>query len=150
MERAKKVTLVEDTPPVPRRKTPKKTDGGVLRKQKEALSLSPDSLVVDNSYPRSTSEQSLKSVKAAAYQVNSGERRQFPSDEYYAVWRKAPQDEDYEGPDVYQLLIGLRSHMKPEWEAIVNRAGSRRNKTGESSQIDGDPFASDADDEDDE
>ena len=136
MERATKVILVEGTPPVPRRKPrAPKVENNILRDQKEALRLSPDSLVVDNSYPRETYEESLRSAKSAAYVVNSGERKAWPRDTYYAIWRTVevtPDEGDEDsGKDnrVVQLLIGLRSHIKPEWEAAVNRAGSRLSKT---------------------
>jgi len=121
MERAQKVIMVEQAPPAPKRAKAKKSENSFLADQKEALRIAPDSLVVDNSYPRSTAEQSLKSVKAAAYQVNVGERRAWPSDEYYAIWRQSPDN-----PDVYQLLIGKRSYLKEEWAGVVNRAGSRK------------------------
>jgi hypothetical protein len=148
MERAQQVIMVEEVPPVPRRKTAKKSDGSVLLKQKQGLEVSPNSLVVDNSYPRDSAEESLKSVKAAAYQVNVGERRSWPKDKYYAIYRQSPDN-----PEVYQLLIGLRSHIKEEWAAYVNRAGSRRKKVTEHTQVTtaDDPFVdSTPDDEDDD
>lgn len=162
MQRATKVIVVEGTPPVPRRKSaPKKAEPNILQEQKEALRLSPDSLVVDNSYPKENYAQSLAAAKAAMYVVNSGARKAWPSDTYYAIWRDAPEpstvvDEGEEKPKVVQLLIGLRSHIKPEWEEIVNRAGSRKAKaSGESKPdandadkapaTDEDPFADDED-----
>lgn len=141
MERTQEVIMVEETPPVPRRKKARKSDGSVLAKQKLALDTSPSQLVVDNSYPRDSAEESLKSAKAAMYQVNVGERRSWPSDKYYAIYRQSPAD-----PAVYQLLIGLRSHMKEEWATYVNRAGSRKKSGTALTQVDSvqqdDPFVS--------
>lgn len=140
MERAKKVIVVSSAPPAPQRKKPKANS--LLEEQKKVLELTPDSFVVDNSYPRATSEASLRSVKTAAYQVNIGERRAWPNSTYYAVWRKSPDDDKSpDEPDVYQLLIGRRDHMKEEWAATVNRAGSRKRPSGDTTDAaSSDPF----------
>lgn len=119
MERPTKVIPVSDTPPVPRRGQSRSSE--ILKKQKEQLALSPDILVVDNSYPRATRKESLQSAKNAMYQLNSGQRKAFPSDTYYAIWRWSP-----DSPDTAQILVGLRTHIKEEWIRIVNRAGSRK------------------------
>lgn len=136
MERATKVTVVETTPPVPTRRVAKQPEPSLVEEQKKALKISPDSLVADNSYPKETYELSLKSAKAAAYVVNSGKRKSWPNDEYYAIWRVRPDtvttDSDGEEVKVVQILIGKRSHIKPEWEPIVGRAGSRKASSSES------------------
>lgn len=135
MERAKKVTLVESAPPAPRTKKAEKAENTVLAGQKKALDLSPEQLVVDNSYSRGTYEESLKSVKSAAYVVNTGQRKAWPKDKYYGIYRVHPDD-----PTATQLLIGLRTHIKPEWEDIVNRAGSRVKPATEDAPAADDPF----------
>ena len=135
MERAKRVTMVESAPPAPRTKKAKSRENTVLASQKQALELAPDSLVVDNSYNRETAEASLRSVKSAAYQVNVGQRKAWPKDKYYAIWRQNPDN-----PNVYQLLIGLRENIKEGWADIVNRAGSRRKPSEEASPEDADTY----------
>lgn len=145
MERAQGVIMVEKAPPAPRRAKPKKSENRVLADRKAALELAPHSFIVDSSYPRETVEQSLKSVKAAAYQVNVGERKAWPSDEYYAIWRENPDDKQ-----VYQLLIGKRTHLDEEWEDIVSRAGSRKTKKPGSDEMEGDLYTEESSDEADE
>ncbi len=111
-----------------------------MAQQKAFLREYPDMRVVDNSYPRETEEQAVKSVKKAMYILNRGGRPAWPSDQYYAIWQWAPQEAgEAEGdgeakPRVPQLLIGNRSHIEEvgeEWMRIINGAGSRLAKKKE-------------------
>lgn len=153
MERPTKAIPAAVPPPPTRRRAKKKTrTNDVLAQQKAFLREYPDMRVVDNSYPRETEAQALKSVKAAMYQVNSGGRVEWPNDQFYAIWQWAPEEvgkvEDGEEPKprVPQLLIGNRSHIEEvgeEWMKIISGAGSRlpkkKNEEGEESVSD-DPF----------
>lgn len=161
MERpTKAIPAANVPPPPPGRKSAKKARvSDVLTQQKAFLREYPDMRVVDNSYPRETEEQALKSVKAAMYQVNSGSRREWPNDQFYAIWQWAPQEagEVEEGeeakPRVPQLLIGNRSHIEvvgETWMKIINRAGSRLTKKGSTKgeAVSDDPFATEDSEED--
>ena len=148
MERPTKAIPAAVPPPPARSRAKKKPRSNVvLAQQKAFLREYPEMRVVDNSYPRETEAQALKSVKAAMYQVNSGGRAEWPSDQYYAIWQWAPQElsedeSDEAKPRVPQLLIGNRSHIEEvgeTWMKLINGAGSRKNSKG-SSEVSDDPF----------
>lgn len=117
------VMVTEVTPPPSRAPKAKSKNLQLVEAQKQLLEINPSALVADNLYPRATAEESLASVKAAMYTFNRGGRRHFPADKYYAIWQDSAED-----PNVKQLMIGLRSHMHPDWESKVNGAGSRSKK----------------------
>lgn len=145
MLRPTKLITVSEAPPPPERASSKTKRSTVVADQKEQLRLSPETLVVDCSYDRGTADKSIKSAKTAMYNFNIGGRKHFPADTYYAIWRSCPDD-----PNVTQLLIGLRSHMKEEWRKIVEGAGSRTrrtesNTTPDAGASDDGPFGDDED-----
>lgn len=145
MARVSEVIMIE-VPEVPERRKRKVTRSSVLDKKKNALSNAPRGLIVDSEYDgKGDPAKAEKSAYNAAYQVNAGERQEWPADVYYGVYRKSPDE-----TGVWQLAIGLREHMAPEWAEIVNKAGSRKRKEAEeqdvSDAVPSDPF----EDEDDE
>jgi hypothetical protein len=73
---------------------------------------------------------SLKAVIDAAFRVNSGQRKDWPSDRYYAVYEFTIDDEAISDSNSGQwlLLIGLKEHAPAGWESIINAPGSRKRR----------------------
>lgn len=111
--------VVRKTPPGP----------GEYGTKVEALEANPEDVVVDARFSR------RKSVEDAAFRVNSGKRRDWPNDRFYACWEfnaegvGATEDE---GPVAtmgrWELLIGYKEHMPEIWRPIVEAPGSRRRR----------------------
>lgn len=124
--RVQKVIMIEaPEPPAPkRRKRP--TSSALLEEKREALHKVPTQFVVDSFYDGGGDlKKAEKAARTAAYQVNLGERQEWPGNVYYGIYRLSPEG------DAYQLAVGLREYMDPGWAEFVSRAGSRKKKSGE-------------------
>lgn len=129
--RVQEVIVIETPePPAPRARKRQKSSAA-LEKKKAALEAAPSGFVVDSYYDGGGDlQKAQQSARNAAYQVNVGERQEWPAATYYGVFRISPKG------DRAELAIGLREHMAPEWEDFVNRAGSRKNKAQDSDDVD--------------
>lgn len=107
--------------------------------QKEALAARPRETVVDARYATE------KSAREAAFRVNNGERKKWPSSHYYAIWEfnGGGVDSETEGdagggkPEgdadkPWELLIGIREYMPKGWAEVVNAPGSRKGRGSDS------------------
>jgi hypothetical protein len=118
MARVQEVVL-RKTPPGP----------GEYGTKMDALEANPEEVVVDARFSR------RKSVEDAAFRVNSGKRRDWPNDRFYACWdfnaEGVGATED-EGPVAtmgrWELLIGDKRYMPEVWRPIVEAPGSRRRR----------------------
>lgn len=102
---------------------------GEYATQKEALEANPKDTVVDAVF---SSEQS---AREAAFRVNGGERKKWPSDRYYAIWdynkdADGDTEDGGEGDMIgrWELLIGIKEHMPKGWVSVVNAPGSRKGR----------------------
>lgn len=111
--------VVRKTPPGP----------GEYGTKLDALEANPEDVVVDARFAR------RKSVEDAAFRVNSGRRRDWPSDRFYACWGYNPEesgetDDGGPAPTVgrWELLIGEKRFMPEIWRSVVEAPGSRRRR----------------------
>lgn len=144
MARVSEVIMIE-VPEVPARRKRKETRSSVLEKKKTALANAPRGLIVDSVYEGGGSPaKAEQSARNAAYQVNAGERKEWPAESFYGVYRESPEANE---AGVWQLAIGLREHMHPDWAEFVGRAGSRKRKKAEEGEatdaVPSDPFEDD-------
>jgi len=97
----------------------------------QALAAEPDKTVVDARF------STLKAVEDAAFRVNSGARKEWPSDRYYAAYEFTLDDEAIaeSGSGQWLLLIGLKEHAPDAWKPVINAPGSRKRR--KSSEEDG-------------
>lgn len=97
---------------------------GVYTTKLQALAVDPTKTVVDARF------DTLKAVEDAAFRVNSGQRKDWPNDKYYAAFDYDIADESIEGSSAgkWLLLIGLREHAPVGWEPVINAPGSRKRR----------------------
>lgn len=100
--------------------------------QESALAAEPHRPIVDARFP------TREKAKNAAYRVNDGDAKRWPSDKYFAIFAPNPEpkgetDADGNVSDAWEVLISPRSQGIPEaWVREVNAPGSRRkNRDGE-------------------
>lgn len=86
--------------------------------KQEALEKSPRETVVDGTFA------SQDKVRSAAFRVNSGQRKDWPSSRYYAMWDLNVDAANPEEP--WELLIGIKRYMPPAWDPVVSAPGSRK------------------------
>lgn len=103
---------------------------------KLALAANPTQTVVDGEY------FTERSAKLAADRVNADDRAAWPRDTYYGVWGFDPDAtgekfvlnkengvrERVVVKGMWQLQVGLRSHLPEMWRRKVNGPGSRRRR----------------------
>jgi hypothetical protein len=94
----------------------------------QALAAEPTKTVVDAVF------DTRKAVEDAVFRVNSGQRKVWPNDRYYAAFDFSIDDEGLEEgkSGQWELLIGLREHAPPGWEPIINAPGSRKRRKASS------------------
>lgn len=115
MARVKKV-LLRPVPPGP----------GEYSKPIEALEANPTEVVVDANFP------SQKAAEAAAFRINSGKRKDWPSSRYYGIYAfnaeavGDPEDGGSAEMGRWELLVGIKDHMPEVWRKVVEAPGSRK------------------------
>lgn len=125
MARVKKV-LLRPVPPGP----------GEYSKPIEALEANPTEVVVDANFP------SQKAAEAAAFRINSGKRKDWPSSRYYGIFAYnaeavgEPGDGGPAGMGRWELLVGIKDHMPEVWRKVVEAPGSRKREADGSDSTD--------------
>lgn len=125
MKRVQSVQMV-DVPPAPqppkkRTRKPPVARSQILNEMKLTLEKAPSMVLVDGQYDGDGDPaKAMRAAYVAAYQLNRGERREWPNTHYYGLFRESQTEEG-----VWELLVGIKRHMPKEWEWFVAKAGSR-------------------------
>jgi hypothetical protein len=90
----------------------------------QALAAEPTKTVVDARF------KTRKAVEDAMFRVNSGQRKDWPNDRYYAIYEFTIDDEAISDGDPGQwlLLVGLKEHAPVGWQQMINAPGSRKRR----------------------
>jgi hypothetical protein len=88
------------------------------------LAAEPTKTVVDARF------NSRKAVEDAMFRVNSGQRKDWPNDRYYAIYEFTIDDEAISdgGSGQWLLLVGLKEHAPVGWQQMINAPGSRKRR----------------------